>query len=98
MANIKSSIKRIKTNAKRRLRNVATRKTVKIAVKRVEKAIGQNAPEEALALYHNAAKALEKAATKGAIHRNKAARKKSRLMKKINALKKSFESAGAGAQ
>ncbi|MEX1339029.1 30S ribosomal protein S20 [Hydrogenibacillus schlegelii] len=94
MANTKSAIKRIKKNEKRRLRNLAIRKTVRIAVKRVERALKGQSVEEALAQYNEAAKALEKAASKGAIHRNKAARKKSRLMKKINELKKALAATG----
>ncbi|MBE3593547.1 MAG: 30S ribosomal protein S20 [Candidatus Carbobacillus altaicus] len=87
MANIKSAIKRIKTNQKRHERNLVQKKAIRLSVKNLDRALVAGDIDTALARYNEAAKVLEKAATKGAIHRNKAARKKSRLMKKINALK-----------
>jgi len=87
MANIKSAIKRIKTNQKRHERNLVQKKAIRLSVKNLDRALAAGDIDTALARYNEAAKVLEKAATKGAIHRNKAARKKSRLMKKINALK-----------
>lgn len=87
MANIKSAIKRIKTNQKRRERNLVQKKAIRLSIKNVDRAIAAGDIDTALARYNDIAKILEKAATKGAIHRNKAARKKSRIMKKINALK-----------
>lgn len=87
MANIKSAIKRIKTNQKRRERNLVQKKAIRLSIKHLDRAIAAGDIDTALTRYHDVAKVLEKAATKGAIHRNKAARKKSRIMKKINALK-----------
>ncbi len=86
MANIKSQIKRNKQNERRRLRNRFFRGAARKAVNkaRLNLASGEN-PEtrEAVVL---AVKALDKAAEKGVIHKNNAARRKSRLMKRLAAL------------
>ena len=82
MANIKSQKKRILTNAKRAERNKAVKSELKTRVKSATKAAGTPEAEEALRL---AVKRLDMAAAKGVIHKNQAARRKSRLMKKINA-------------
>ncbi len=87
MANIKSQIKRNRQNEKRRLRNRVFRGRARTAVKRVRAALASNnlpSAEEALI---QAVRALDKAAEKGVIHRNNAARRKSRLMKRLAALK-----------
>lgn len=79
MANIKSQIKRIRQNEKRRLRNKAVRSEIKTRIKRVKAAVleGDNqALEEKLRV---ATKRIDKAASKGIIHKNKAARLKSQL-------------------
>ena len=78
MANIKSQKKRILTNAKRAERNKAVKSELKT---RVKSATSQPENEEALRL---AVKRLDMAAAKGVIHKNQAARRKSRLMKKLN--------------
>lgn len=78
MANIKSQKKRILTNAKRAERNKAVKSELKT---RVKTATTQPENEEALRL---AVKRLDMAAAKGVIHKNQAARRKSRLMKKLN--------------
>ena len=81
MANIKSQIKRNRSNERRRLRNQAVRSELKTRVKNATTAIdsgGDDAPE-AVRL---AQKRLGKAASKGRIHKNAAARRTSRLMKK----------------
>lgn len=78
MANIKSQKKRILTNAKRAERNKAVRAEVKTRVKVAEAAVGTDNETEALRL---AIKRIDKAAQKGVMHKNAAARKKSRLMK-----------------
>jgi small subunit ribosomal protein S20 len=83
MANIKSQKKRILTNAKDAERNKATKSELKTRVKKVAKATD---PDEAAAAFIIAQKKLDKAATKGVIHPNAAARRKSRLAKKVNAL------------
>jgi small subunit ribosomal protein S20 len=84
--NIKSAIKRVKTSEKRRLQNASQKSALRTAVKSVETAIQNNDREAALKAYQLAAKKLDKAVTKGLLHKNAAARKKSRLAKKINAL------------
>ena len=80
MANIKSQIKRNRQNDKRRLRNRVYRGTARIAVKNARTAIDSGVPESTAALA-SAISALDKAAEQGVIHRNNAARRKSRLVK-----------------
>ena len=80
MANIKSQIKRNRQNDKRRLRNRVYRGTARIAVKNARTAIDSGVPESKAALV-SAISALDKAAEQGVIHRNNAARRKSRLVK-----------------
>jgi len=82
VANIKSQKKRILTNAKRAERNKAVKSELKTRVKNAVKAADTEQSEEALRL---AVKRLDMAASKGVIHKNQAARRKSRLMKQINA-------------
>jgi small subunit ribosomal protein S20 len=82
MANIKSQIKRNKQNEVRRLRNKATRSEIKTRVKAAV-ATAQAAPEEAAEALRVAVKRLDKAAAKGIIHKNQAANRKSRLMKRL---------------
>jgi small subunit ribosomal protein S20 len=80
VANIKSQIKRNRQNDKRRLRNRVYRGTARIAVRSARTAIDAGIPESKAALL-GAISALDKAAEQGVIHRNNAARRKSRLMK-----------------
>ena len=82
VANIKSQKKRILTNAKAAERNKAVKSELKTRSKNAVNAIGSETGEESLRL---AVKRLDMAAAKGVIHKNQAARRKSRLMKKINA-------------
>ena len=82
MANIKSQKKRNLTNAKRAERNKAVKSELKTRVKTATKAAGTEQGDEALRM---AVKRLDMAAAKGIIHPNQAARRKSRLMKKLNA-------------
>jgi len=84
VANIKSQIKRNKTNAKRADRNKAVKSELKTRVKTAlrEAEQGGEQADEALRM---AVKRLDKAATKGVIHKNAAARRKSRLMRRISA-------------
>ena len=82
MANIKSQKKRILTNAKRAERNKAVKSELKTRVKNAVAASGSDSADEALRL---AVKRLDMAAAKGVIHKNQAARRKSRLMRKLNA-------------
>ena len=81
MANIKSQKKRILTNEKARVANKAVRSELKTRTKAAVTAAGTDASADALKL---AVKKLDKAATKGVIHPNAAARRKSRLMKRVN--------------
>ena len=85
MANIKSQKKRILTNAKTTARNRAVKSEVRTRLKKATEAIGTEDSPEALRL---AVKRIDMAAAKRVIHPNQAARKKSRLMKKINAASK----------
>ncbi|HEX8580760.1 MAG TPA: 30S ribosomal protein S20 [Acidimicrobiales bacterium] len=84
MANIRSQIKRNRQNEKRRLRNKAVRSEVKTRVKRAVTAVETGADDAAEAT-RLAVKRIDKAAAKGVIHKNAAARRKSRLMKRIAA-------------
>lgn len=86
MPNIKASVKSIKQDAKRRERNILAKTSIKKAQKKVLEAIANNNVTEAKTLLALADKAIDKAAAKNTIHRNAAARKKSKLAKKVNAL------------
>ena len=86
MPNIKSAIKRTKQSEKRRLHNASQKSALRTAVKAAEAAIAQNNVESAQQALLAATKKLDKAVTKGLIHKNAAARKKSRLAKKVNEL------------
>ena len=86
MANIKSQIKRIKTNEKARQRNAAVKSSLKTAVRRFREAAESGdaaATQEALV---KASRQLDKAASKGVIHKNQAANRKSAMAKKAAAL------------
>ncbi|KAA9026369.1 30S ribosomal protein S20 [Niallia endozanthoxylica] len=86
MPNIKSAIKRVKTTEKRNAQNSMIKSDMRTAVKKVEAAVVNNDSTAATSTYAEAARKLDKAAAKGLIHKNAAARKKSRLMKKMNSL------------
>ncbi|AZU00968.1 MULTISPECIES: 30S ribosomal protein S20 [Brevibacterium] len=86
MANIKSQIKRIKTNEKARQRNKAVRSEVRSYVRVVRENIAAGNKEEAQQAYAVAARKLDKAVSKGVLHKNNAANRKSRLSTQINAL------------
>jgi len=79
VANIKSQIKRIKTNEKARQRNKAVKSSLKTAVRKAREAMEAGDVEKATVLTRDAAKKLDKAASKGVIHKNQAANKKSAL-------------------
>jgi small subunit ribosomal protein S20 len=85
MANIKSQIKRNKQNAKAHERNKAVRSSLKTATKKVHTAVAGGDAETATARALEAAKAYDKAASKGIVHKRTAARHKSRLAKAANA-------------
>ena len=86
MPNIKSAIKRVKTSEKRRALNASQKSALRTAVKSVDQAIEGSDVEAAKTALVAATKQLDKAVTKGLIHKNAAARKKSRLAKRLNAL------------
>lgn len=86
MANIQSQIKRNKQNEKRRLRNRLARGSARSAVIKARAALEANAPETKEAVM-KAISELDKAAEQGVIHKNNAARRKSRLMKKLASFK-----------
>lgn len=88
MANIKSAIKRAKVSEKRRLQNASQKSALRTAVKAAESALNNGNAEAAQEAIRAAMKKLDKAVTKGLIHKNAASRKKSRLAKKLNALLK----------
>ncbi len=86
MANIKSQIKRVKTNEKARQRNKSVRSSVRTAVRRFREAVETGNTEKAVELERAAAKALDKAASKGVIHKNQAANRKSAMSKRAASL------------
>ncbi|HEX5565506.1 MAG TPA: 30S ribosomal protein S20 [Streptomyces sp.] len=87
MANIKSQIKRNKTNEKARLRNKAVKSELKTAIRRTREAVAAGDVEKAVEAVRVASRKLDKAASKGVIHKNQAANKKSALAQKVSALK-----------
>lgn len=87
MANIKSQIKRNKQNAAARLRNRVYRGSARTFVRRAQAAVRSDNTELAEAEVVKAIRALDKAAAKGVIHKNNAARRKSRLMAHYNSIK-----------
>ena len=86
MANIKSQIKRIKTNEKARLRNKAVKSSLKTAIRKFRTAADAGDRDTALTELRNASRALDKATSKGVIHKNQAANKKSAMAKRAAAL------------
>jgi small subunit ribosomal protein S20 len=86
MANIKSAIKRAKTNEKRRAHRASQKSAMRTAVKKFLQAVEAQDKAQAAELFKTASRTLDKAVTKGLIHKNAAARKKSRLSKKLQAL------------
>jgi small subunit ribosomal protein S20 len=88
LANIKSQIKRIRQNEKRRLRNRYFKGRARTFVKKARLSIQKGSLEEAIQATRLAVSALDKAAEKGILHKNNAARRKSRLMKRLAALQK----------
>ncbi len=84
MANIKSQIKRNRQAAKARERNKAARSTLKTASKKVRVAVAEGDGERAVELSREAARAYDKAASKGVVHERTAARHKSRLARAAN--------------
>lgn len=86
MANIASAKKRARQSEKNRARNVAQRSMIRSTIKKVVKAVAAKDKAAALAAYAEMAPVLDRYANKGMIHKNKAARHKSRLTAHIKAL------------
>lgn len=86
MANIKSQKKRNLTNEKARLRNVAVRSEVKTVIRNVNEAVVSGDKEKATEALRLAGKKLDKAVSKGVLHKNNAANRKSAIAKKVNSL------------
>nr|WP_174257903.1 30S ribosomal protein S20 [Phytoactinopolyspora alkaliphila] len=86
VANIKSQKKRILTNEKARQRNKAVRSSLKTAVRQFKEAADSGDKDAAVAAAREASRKLDKAASKGVIHKNQAANRKSSIAKKAAAL------------
>lgn len=87
MANIKQQIKRVRTNEKARLTNVAFKSSLKTAMKNVYAAVEAKDAEKATVALNLAYKKLDKALAKGIVHKNYVARHKSELATAVNTLK-----------
>ena len=86
MANIKSQIKRIRTNEKRRQRNLAVKSELKTLVRKTREAVEAGDKEAAIEALRVASRKLDKAVSKGVIHRNQAANRKSKLASRVQSL------------
>ena len=86
MANIKSQIKRNKQNEKRHERNKAVKSSLKTAVRKFREAAEAGDKDKAVELGRDAARKLDQAVSKGVIHKNQAANRKSSMAKKADAL------------
>jgi small subunit ribosomal protein S20 len=84
MANIKSQKKRNLTNEKRRVRNREVRTALKTYIKRFQRAVDGGDQEASLAEFRKASKELDRAVSKGVIHRNNAANRKSSMARELN--------------
>ena len=86
MANIKSQIKRIRTNEAARLRNKSVKSSLKTAIRSFRTAADSGDRETAVAALNHASRQLDKAVSKGVIHANQAANKKSAMAQQANSL------------
>ena len=86
MANIKSQLKRIKTNEKARLRNKAVKSSLKTSVRKFRQAADSGDRDAAVQAMTTASRELDKAASKGVIHSNQAANRKSAMAKRAASL------------
>lgn len=84
MPNIKSSERSVKTDAIRNARNAPMKSAIKTYTRRFEESVAAGKAEEAKLLFVKATSAIDKAAAKGVIHKNAAARKKASLAMKLN--------------
>jgi len=87
LANHKSALKRVRTSAKRRLRNRIVTGRVRASLKRARTFIAQKDVDAATDAVQVAIRELDRAAEKGMLHKNNAARRKSRLMRALNQIK-----------
>jgi small subunit ribosomal protein S20 len=86
VANIKSQIKRNRQNEKRRLRNKSVKSALKTAVRKFNQAAASGDNEQATVLLRDASRKLDKAVSKGVIHKNQAANRKSAIAKRLTTL------------
>lgn len=97
MANLKSSLKDIKRNEKRRLRNKSAKSAMKTFIKKAKAAVASGDTEAIRQALAQACKAIDKTAERGIIHKNQAARRKSRLMRFVNQFLAKQQTASSGA-
>ena len=86
MANIKSQIKRNRQNEARRQRNKSVKSSVKTAIRKFREAADAGDLDAAIPAFRSASRQLDKAASKGVIHPNQAANKKSAMAKQVNTI------------
>ena len=86
MPNIKSAIKRVKVTEKKNLRNRMVKSAMKTQLKKFEAAAAESNRENAEVAYKAAVKSVDRAVSKGLIHKNNAAHKKSKMAAKLNAM------------
>lgn len=84
MPNIKSAVKRVEIIRKRTLRNARIKSALKTSIRKFEEAARTTNLDDAGLKLRHAIKTIDKAVTKGILHKNTAARKKSRLTRKLN--------------
>jgi len=84
VANIKSQIKRNRQNEKRRLRNKSVKSALKTAIRKFHEALEAGDLDKATVLMRDASRKLDKAASKGVIHKNQAANRKSAIAKRLH--------------
>lgn len=84
MANHKSAIKRARQNERRRMRNRMCKSRMKTQIKKVDRAILEKSSEQAIEELQKAISLIDKTASKGTIHKNRAARTISRLTRRVN--------------
>lgn len=84
MPNIKSAAKRARQNLKREIRNRRIKSLLKTSIRRFEESLQNGDHEDAQAKLHAAVRQIDKAAAKGILHKNNAARKKSRLNRQLH--------------
>ena len=87
MANTKSALKAMRVSEKRRMINKTHRSKMRTYIRRAESVLHGGSPDETTETIESTIRVIDRTASKGIIHRNQAARRKSRLMKKLNQLK-----------